>query len=145
MFIRRLLGVLLPLILFGCGSATPSSPSTTMTATVAPASLSETYRSTLQIGGAKFYSFAVVANGTVNLTLGALDGPDITPDMSVDLSMGRPAGLGCSPSTTVTVSTQTAAPQITGTFAPGVYCVRIADTTAILPEPASFAIAIEHS
>jgi len=147
MFIRRLFAVLLPLLAVGCGSDTPTSPSTSSssTATVAPASLSETYNGTLPIGGVKFYSFTVVANGTVNVTLGVLDGPDITPDMTVDLGLGRPSGLGCSAAATVAVSTQTAAPHLTGTYAPGIYCVRLADTTAILPEPAAFSIAIEHS
>jgi hypothetical protein len=149
MIIRRILVGLLPLLVAGCGSDTPSSPSSSSstTTTVAPASVSETYKSTLPVGGSKFYSFTVAANGTVNLSLASLTAPDITDDMgvSVDLSIGTPAGLGCTPSTTVTVSTQTAAPQITGTYAPGVYCVRIADTTTILPEPAAFSIAIEHS
>ena len=65
--------------------------------------------------------------------------------MTVDLGLGRPSGFGCTPTSTVTVSTLTAAPQITGTYAPGVYCVRIADTTGILPATATFSISIEHS
>ena len=146
MNIRHLSAVLLPLLCAACGS-TPTSPSTTTTTTqsIAEASISETYSSTLATGGSKFYSFTVVQNGTVNVTLGVLDGPDIAPETTVDLGLGRPAGFGCTPTTTVTVSTQTAAPQITGTYAPGVYCVRITDTTAILPETAAFSIAIEHS
>jgi len=143
----RLSAMLLPLVCAACGSSTPTSPSSTSAAAaaVAPASISETYSSTLAIGGSKFYSFSVVQNGTVNLTLSSLDGPDIAPETTVDLGFGRPSGFGCTPTTTVNVSTQTAAPQITGTYAPGVYCVRIADTTAILPVPAAFSIAIEHS
>ena len=145
--IRRSLAALVPLLLIACGSSTPTSPSATPTTTaaVAPASMSEVYSSTLPVGGVKFYSFNVVANGTVNVTLGSLTGPGVADDATIDLGLGRPSGVGCSATTTVTVSTATAAPQITGTYAPGVYCVRVADTTAILPAPASFSVAIEHS
>jgi len=142
----RSLAAVVPLLLIACGSSTPTTPSTTTTtAPVAPASIAETYHSTLPGGGVKFYSFNVVANGTVNVTLGSLTGPGVAEDVTVDLALGRPAAMGCNPSTTVTVSTATAAPHITGTYAPGVYCVRVADTTGSLPAPASFSIAIEHS
>ena len=112
---------------------------------MAPATISENYSSTLPIAGSKFYSFPVLQNGTVNITLTSLTGPDVTEDMTVDLGLGQPSGFGCTPTSTVTVSTLTAAPQITGTYAPGVYCVRIADTTGILPATATFSISIEHS
>jgi hypothetical protein len=139
--------VLLPLLCAACGSDTPTTPTSvaSTTASVAPATIDESYSSTLPIAGSKFYSFPVVQNGTVNITLTSLTGPDITEDMTVDLGLGRPSGFGCTPTSTVTVSTLTAAPQITGTYAPGVYCVRIADTTGILPATATFSISIEHS
>ncbi len=145
--VRLILAVLVPLLCAACGSDTPTSPSTTSStpAAVVPATLSDSYTSTLPVAGSKFYSFTVVQNGTVNVTLTSLTGPDITDDMTVDLGLGQPSGFGCTPSSTVTVSTLTAAPQITGTYAPGVYCVRIADTTGILPEAAAFSISIEHS
>lgn len=144
---RQVLVLLVPLLCAACGSDTPTSPTTpaSTTASVAPATISESYNSTLPIAGSKFYSFPVVQNGTVNITLASLTGPDITEDMTVDLGLGQPSGFGCTPTTTVTISTLTAAPQITGTYAPGVYCVRIADTTGILPATATFSIAIEHS
>ena len=141
------MAVLMPLLCAACGSDSPTSPSTTSSTstTIAPASISDSYSSTLAIAGSRFYSFTVVENGTVNVTLTALAGPDITEETTVDLGLGRPSGFGCTPSTSVTVSTLTAAPQITGTFAPGVYCVRIADTTGVLPGAATFSIAIGHS
>jgi len=144
---RRVLVLLVPLLCAACGSDTPASPtsSTSTTTSVAPATISENYSSTLPIAGSRFYSFPVVQNGTVNITLTSLTGPDITEDMTVDLGLGRPSGFGCTPTSTLTVSTLTAAPQITGTYAPGVYCVRIADTAGILPATATFSISIEHS
>ena len=147
MSMRRVLLLLVPLLCAACGSDTPTSPttSTSTTTSVAPATISENYSSTLPIAGSKFYSFPVLQNGTVNITLTSLTGPDVTEDMTVDLGLGQPSGFGCTPTSTVTVSTLTAAPQITGTYAPGVYCVRIVDTTGILPATATFSISIEHS
>lgn len=136
--------VALALAAAACGSDTPTSPtSTTTTPTVAPATLSETYNGTLSIGGVRFYSFTVVQNGTVNLTLVSL-GQAIPADVAVELSLGRPSGTACAATTTVNVTIETAAPHITGTFAPGVYCARVVDT-GNLPSTASFVVAIEHS
>ncbi len=147
MSMRRVLVLLVPLVGAACGSDTPTSPttSTSTTTSVAPATISENYSSTLPIAGSKFYSFPVLQNGTVNITLTSLTGPDVTEDMTVDLGLGQPSGFGCTPTSTVTVSTLTAAPHISGTYVPGVYCVRIADTTGILPAIATFSISIEHS
>ena len=145
--IRPVLVLVVPLLCAACGSDSPTSPATppSTTASVAPATIDESYSSTLPIAGSRFYSFPVVQNGTVNVTLTSLAGPDVTEEMTVDLGLGRPSGFGCTPTSTVTVSTLTAAPQITGTFAPGVYCVRIADTAGILTATATFSISIEHS
>lgn len=138
------LAVGLSLLAVACGSSTPTSPSTPAPLPVAPATISETYSSTLPVGASKFYSFSVVANGTVNLTLQTLTGPSIGSDVTVELALGRPVGTGCSATTAVTVSTDTAAPHVTGTYLPGVYCVRVTDT-GNLPAAASFAVLIEHS
>ena len=141
---RRALLLAVALLAAGCGSDSPASPSSnSTTATVAPATLTETYSSSLPIGGSKFYSFMVVQNGTVNLTLQSL-GESIGTDVAIELTLGQPAGTGCTPKTTVTVSLDTAAPHVTGTFAPGVYCARVADV-GNLPATAPFTVLIEHS
>jgi hypothetical protein len=142
MRLRRPLMVALAMTAAGCGSDSPTSP-TTPAATVAPATLSQTYSGMLPIGGARFYSFTVVQNGTVNLTLTSL-GQAIPADVGVELSLGKPAGTGCTPTTSVTVTVESPAPHITGTFTPGVYCARVVDT-GNLPSAASFVVAIEHS
>ena len=95
------------------------------------------------VGGTRFYSFNVVQNGTVNLTLVSL-GSAVPADVAVELSIGQPAGFACAAKTTVNVTIETAAPHITGTFAPGVYCARVVDT-GNLPSTAPFVVAIEHS
>ena len=143
MLLYRPLLVALALIATACSSETPTSPTTSDTASVAPATLNETYSGTLPVGGLRFYSFTVVQNGTVNLTLTSL-GQAIATDVGVELTLGQPSGTGCVARTSVTVSVETAAPHITGTFAPGVYCARVADT-GNLPSTASFVVAIEHS
>ena len=81
---RHVLAVLVPLLCVACGSDTPTSPTTSTSATtsVAPATIDESYNSTLPIAGSKFYSFPVVQNGTVNIALASLTGPGITEDMS---------------------------------------------------------------
>jgi hypothetical protein len=141
--LHRPLVVALVLIATACSSETPTSPTTSDTATVAPAAISETYNGTLPVGGLRFYSFTVVQNGIVNLTLTSL-GQAIAADVAVELTLGQPSGTGCVSRTSVTVTVETAAPHLTGTFAPGVYCARVADT-GNLPSTASFVVAIEHS
>src|SRR4051794_7843339 len=58
---RHVLAVLVPLLCAACGSDTPTSPtaSTSTTTSVAPATIDESYNSTLPIVGSKFYSFPV--------------------------------------------------------------------------------------
>jgi hypothetical protein len=135
--------VALALFAAACGDDTPTSPSTNPPTTVAPASISETYTGTLVVGGSRFYSFTVHQNGTVNVSLASL-GDEIPSDVAVELVLGQPAGTGCAPKTTVSVSIESAVPHITGSFPPGVYCARITDT-GTLPSTAQFVVAIEHS
>jgi hypothetical protein len=138
----RPLVVAFALLAAACESDTPTSPTSDPTP-VAPASISETDNGTLAVGGSRFYSFTVVLNGTVNVTLTSL-GSAIPADVAIELSLGKPAGTGCRPTSTVNVTIETAAPHITGTFAPGVYCARVVDT-GNLPSTAQFVVAIEHS
>ena len=60
------------------------------------------------------------------------------------LGVGKPDGTECSTTTTVNVSTQTATPHLTGTYAPGVYCVRVFDVGNLF-STASFVVSIAHS
>jgi hypothetical protein len=128
-----------------CGSDTPTSPSTTSssTPTVAAASVSETWNSTVAVGGSRFYSFTVPENGTVNVTLAAVAGDYVPPTVTLGLGIGQPSGTECTTSTTANVSTQTAAPQMTGTYAPAVYCVKVFDV-GNLYAPASFTVVVAH-
>ena len=109
---------------------------------LAPPSITETWSGTLAVGGSRFYSFSVGLNGTVNVTLTSLveNGQDSTTQ--VGLALGYPAGTGCTANTSVT-NAPGADPQITNTYLPGVYCVKIADA-GNLSGPAVFNLVIAH-
>ena len=142
----RFLGLSALLVLLsGCGS-NPTSPTTTTTTTttVAAASISESFESTLPVNGAKFYSFTVAENGTLNVSLTAVSGQFVPATVTLGLGVGKPNGTECSTTTTVNVSTQTATPHLTGTYAPDVYCVRVFDVGNLF-STASFVVSIAHS
>ena len=121
----------------------PSATSTTTTTTVATPTVSETFTGTLPVGGFKFYSFNIAANGTVNVTLNKISGTGVPSTIQVGLGIGTPSGIDCSTSVAVTAGTTAAAPQTTGTFGPGAFCVRVYDVGNLFA-PASFNITIAH-
>jgi hypothetical protein len=122
-----------------CGSS--GSPTTPTTPVAAP-TITENFNGILPIGGLKFYSFTIAQNGTVNITLVSVTGDGVPGSVTLALGLGHPAGTGCN-ATGVNTTTQTTAPQITSTSAPGVWCVSIADV-GNLTAPANFAISIAH-
>ncbi len=127
-------------------TTTPSSTSTTTTTTtttVTTPTTSETFASTLPVGGAAFYSFNIAANGTVNVTLNAVGGAGVPPTVQLGLGIGTPAGVDCSTTSTVTAAAG-ASPQLTGTFGPGLFCVRVYDV-GNLAGTADFRATIAHS
>jgi hypothetical protein len=129
----------------GCNDGqTPTSPSqtTTTTTTVAEPTISEEFTGTIEAGGARFYSFSVESNGTVNVTLTAMTGAGVPPSIWMGLGLGVPSGEDCTATTTINGPSGTT-PQITGTYAPSVYCVRIHDIGNLFAA-AQFAITIAH-
>jgi hypothetical protein len=139
----------LGLILFGsaCSHNTTTSPSATSTtttpATVASPTVSESFTGVLPVGGFKFYSFSIAANGTVNVTLNSVGGAGVPSTVQVGLGIGQPSGIDCAATTSVTAGTPAAAPQATGTFGPGAFCVRVYDVGNLFA-PANFNITIAH-
>jgi len=122
-----------------CGSSQSSTPPTSPT----PATpTTETFVGTLPVGGARFYSFSIVASGTVSVTLVSIEGPSVPPDVMVSLGIGTPGGTNCSSSSPTNVSAGATA-QVTATEQPGLYCVNIADV-GNLPAAANFTITIDH-
>jgi hypothetical protein len=124
-------------------TTSPSASSTTTTTTVASPTVSETFSGTLPVGGFKFYSFTIAANGTVNVTLNSVAGIGVPSTVQVGLGIGQPAGIDCAATVTATAGANFAKPQATGTFGPGAFCVRVFDV-GNLAAPASFNITIAH-
>jgi hypothetical protein len=128
-----------------CGSnstTAPSSTTTTTTTTVAAPTTTETWTSTVQPGGFKFFSFSVAQNGTVNLTMTSVSGQFVPSTVQLELGIGSPAGTDCT--TTQTINTGAGATaQVTLTEAPGIYCARVADIGNLFA-PATFTVNIDH-
>ena len=129
-----------------CNSDTPTSPTTTTTTetttTVADPVATEEFSGTVSVGGAAFYSFTVEQNGTVRLTLTTVGGANVPSSIWLGLGLGTPSGEDCS--TTTSLNTQAgSSAQISGTYAPGIYCARVYDIGNLIA-PARFGITIEH-
>jgi ABC-type glycerol-3-phosphate transport system substrate-binding protein len=125
-------------------TTTPSSTSSTPTSTaVTTPTASETFASTVDPGGAAFYSFNIAANGTVNVTLNGVGGTGVPSTVQLGLGIGTPAGVDCSTTSAVTAGAGPG-PQLTGTFGPGLFCVRVYDV-GNLAAAATFRVTIAHS
>ena len=123
-------------------TAEPSLTSTSTPATVAPPTVSEVFTSTLPVGGFKFYTFNIAANGTVNVTLNSVSGTGVPTTVQLGLGIGQPSGTDCATTVAVTTPSGTSA-QATGTFGPGLFCVRVYDVGNLF-NPANFRVTIAH-
>ena len=124
-------------------TAEPSLTTTSSSTTAAAPTVSEVFASTLPVGGFKFYTFNIAANGTVNVTLNSVSGAGVPSTVQVGLGIGQPAGTDCSTTVTATAGSAFAAPQVTGTFGPGLFCVRVFDVGNLF-NPAAFTVTIAH-
>ena len=115
----------------GCGSDTPTTPSTTSKTT------SENWSSAVAPGGTSSRSFTVNASGTIAVTL---TGAGATLGLGVGLP--RVTGGGCRLGVTVNASPGSS-PQISTAADAGQYCVQVYDL-GTLTEPVSFALKIDH-
>jgi hypothetical protein len=146
---RATTAAILGLMLFGSAcshsstSTAPSATSSTSTTTPATPTVSESFTGTLPVGGFKFFSFNIAVNGTVNVTLNSVSGAGVPSTVQLGLGIGTPSGIDCSATTNVTAGVTAAAPQTTGTFGPGLFCVRVYDVGNLFA-PANFNITIAH-
>ena len=139
----------LPVLGAACSkSDSPTAPTVveTSSATVGEAAaptMTETFTTTLPVGGSRFYSFYVSTRGTVNLTLRRIGGTQAVPDtVWVRLGVGKPDATDCITSTTK--DTQSGdEPQISLVLESGTHCAKVADI-GNLAVPASFAVTIDH-
>jgi hypothetical protein len=141
-------GMLGVLILCGaCSHNSTTEPSltstTSTTTTVAAPTVTESFTGTLPVGGFRFYTFNIAANGTVNVTLNSVTGAGVPSTVQVGLGIGQPSGIDCAATATVTAGANFAKPQQTGTFGPGTFCVRVFDVGNLFG-PAAFSITIAH-
>lgn len=128
-----------------CGDDTATSPtdtSTTTTTTVASPTTTELFAGRVPVGGATFYSFSVIENGTVNVTLADVGGFNVPSTVWLGLGIGTPAGEDCTAATTINTAAGSAV-HLTGTYAPGVYCVRVWDIGNLVAV-AAFNVTIAH-
>jgi len=143
------ISAILGLMLFGSAcshsstSTSPSATSSTSTTSASAPTVSESFTGTLPVGGFKFFTFNIAANGTVNVTLNSVSGAGVPPTVQLGLGIGQPSGIDCSATTNVTAGVTAAAPQATGTFGPGLFCVRVYDVGNLFA-PADFNITIAH-
>jgi hypothetical protein len=122
---------------------TPTSPTTTTpAATIAEPTVTEEFVGTVTVGGSSFYSFTVEQNCTVQITLASVGGSSVPPTVWLGLGIGTPGGEDCV--TTSSLNTQAAASaQLSGTYAPGIYCARVHDIGNLVA-PATFTVSIAH-
>ncbi len=136
-------------ILVLCGACShnsttePSNTSTTTTTPAASPTITEGFNGTLPVAGFRFYTFNIAASGTVNVTINKISGTSVPATVQVGLGIGQPSGVDCATTISVTAASTFAAPQATGVFGPGLFCVRVYDV-GNLAAPATFAITIAH-
>jgi hypothetical protein len=142
--VTRGLFLVAALLVSGCDdSSTATSPSdTSTTTTVASPTTTELFAGRVPVGGATFYSFSVVENGTVNVTLADVGGFNVPSTVWLGLGIGTPAGEDCTAATTINTAAGSAV-HLTGTYAPGVYCVRVWDIGNLVAV-AAFNVTIAH-
>lgn len=102
----------------------------------------ELFAGRVDVSGATFYSFSVVENGTVNVTLAEVGGAGVPGTVWLGLGIGTPSAEDCSTTTTINTAPGSAV-HLTGTYAPGVYCVRVWDI-GNLAAVAAFNVTIAH-
>ena len=138
--------VVLALTCAGCDDSStatsPSDTSSTTTTTVASPTTTELFAGRVAVGGSTFYSFAVAENGTVNVTLADVGGFNVPSTVWLGVGIGTPSGEDCATASTVNTAPGSAV-QLTGTYAPGVYCVRVWDIGNLVAV-AAFNVTIAH-
>ena len=120
-----------------------TSTTTSPTPTPAAATITENFTALIGIGGATFYSFNFVAYGNTNITLTRIVGDGLPDGQTLGLGVGRPGATGCTTTNTVAATPSDTA-QLTGTYGPGIYCVRVYDTGS-LTGPITVAVTVAHS
>lgn len=139
MFRACLLGLLAGVVITtttACGSNSSTAP------TVEPASTTEVWSSTLAVGGAKFYSFAVPLEGTVSVQMKTLTQNGVASTEQVTIGLGGPRGTDCAVSGSVVAGASDTV-LLSGSQTAGTYCIRVWDNLQ-LSKAAAFSVTIVH-
>jgi len=125
------------------GNDTPTSPTSTTTTTVSTAATTtEDFTGTLPVGASLFYSFSVVETGTVSVLYSSASGSGVPGTVWLGLGLGTPSGEDCLTTSNINTPPGSGA-QLTGTYSPGIYCVKVSDIGNLFA-PAAFSVSITH-
>lgn len=125
-----------------CGNDS-SSATTSPSVVAADATINEPFTTTLPPGGTVFYAFSIAQYGNVAVTLTGVNGAELPEDFTLNVGIGRPSGTSCTSQSAVDTAPGES-PQLTGTYGPGIFCVRVADTGK-LPSQAIISAVVAHS
>jgi len=126
-YVRLVPAIAAAIAIAGCSSGGSTGGGITIPTPV----LAENFTGTVDIGGSDFHPFNATANGTLNVTLTSA-GPPATIFMGVGIgtptaaTASAPAGCTLLANASVAVPAGTS-PQLSGTIAPGSYCVSVFD------------------
>ena len=127
---RFVIGIGTAIMLAGCGSDTPTTPSTSS------GPMTENWSSVIAPGGASARTFTLNSAGTIVVTLTA------GPTVGLGIGLPRTNGGGCRLGVAVNASPATT-PQISSQADAGQYCVQVYDL-GTLTDPSGFALKLEH-
>ena len=125
-----------------CGDGSGAAPSTSPSAVAADPTSVETFGAPLPVGGTVFYSFSIAQYGTVTVTLTGISGAELPESPTLAIGIGQPVGTTCNAPTVTTVAPADA-PQLTGVWGPGVFCVKVTDSGSLVG-PVRFTAAVAH-
>ena len=135
--------VLATLVAACSGDNTPTSPTSTTTTTVSTAAtVTEDFIGTLPVGASRFYSVSIAETGTVSVLYSSASGTGVPGTVWLGLGLGTPSGEDCATTNNVNTPPGSGA-QITGTYPPGVYCVKVSDIGNLFA-PVAFDVSITH-
>ena len=120
----------------GATIPTPATPAATVP------TVTDTFSGTLTSGSSSVYAFTVSQDGAVSVTLASVTGAGVPSTVHLHLGLGTFADATCNPTTSVDAQAGST-PQITSTYASGLYCVQLSDT-GNLANPATFTITVTH-
>ena len=148
---RRMIGwtaLVLAVSSAGCGNSgsttAASSTSTTTTTSVATPTTTDVFTGTLDVGSTVFFTFDVSVNGTVNATVSSISGAGVPSTVQVRLGLGTVTDGSCAASVFSSSAFAGSTAPVTTTFAPGTYCVSVADIGNLFRR-ADFSVSVAHS